>query len=83
MTNGLDAPVVKWLTYLVYILLTVLTILTGWHTVTLSKLPDNFVRLERYQSDNARIEQGVRDINNKLDRLIEKKSGDHYGPQRP
>ena len=83
MTNGLTSPAVKWLTYLVYGLLIILTIITGWNNVTISKLPDNYVRLERYQADTLRLEQGVRDINNKLDRLIEKKSGDHYGPQRP
>ena len=76
MTKDLNGPVVKWLTYLVYILLTVLTIITGWHTATLSKLPDNYVRLERYQCDTVRIEQGIRDINLKLDKLIMKHSGD-------
>jgi len=75
MTNGLTSPAVKWLTYLVYGLLIILTIITGWNNVTISKLPDNYVRLERYQADTLRLEQGVRDINNKLDRLIEKKSG--------
>ena len=86
MTNGLTSPAVKWLTYLVYGLLIILTIITGWNNATISKLPDNYVRLERYQSDavridqryqsdTERIDQSLRDINNKLDRLIEKKSG--------
>ena len=70
MTEGLNTPAVRWLTFLVYGLIVVLTIMTGWHQATIGELPDNYVRLERYQSDNTRIEQGLRDINQKLDALM-------------
>jgi len=70
MTNNLNESRVKWLTYLVYILLFVLTLITGWHTVALSNLPDKYVRLERYQTDAGRIESNLKAINDKLDRLI-------------
>ena len=73
MTSNLNGSTVKWLTYLVYILLSVLTLITGWHTVALSNLPDKYVRLERYQSDAGRIESNLKNISDKLDRLIERK----------
>ena len=73
MTKNLNESRVKWLTYLVYILLSILTLVTGWHTVALSNLPDKYVRLERYQSDASRIENNLKTINYKLDRLIERR----------
>lgn len=72
MTENLDAAKVKWLTYLVYFLLVVLTLLSGWNTTKISNLPNNYVRLERYQTDSSRIECTLGAINHKLDRLIER-----------
>jgi len=72
MTEHLDSAKVKWLTYLVYILLASLTLISGWNTTKISAMPDKYVRLERYQSDSGRIECTLRDINSKLDRLIER-----------
>jgi len=72
MTEDLNASKVKWLTYLVYILLAVLTVLSGWNTNKISTMPDKYVRLERYQADSGRIECSLREIDAKLDRLIER-----------
>ena len=83
MTDNLDASKIRWLTYLVYILLAFLTILSGWNTGKLACLPDDYVRLERYQTDTRRefnryqvdresTRLKLNDIDNKLDRLIER-----------
>ena len=78
MTNGLSDKQAKTVTYLVYFLLAILTILMAWQTiVTLSHgsaiacLPDKYVRLERYQSDQLAIRENQKAIMDKLDRLIE------------
>lgn len=75
--DELSTGMVKWLTYLVYIMLFILTILTSWHTVTLSALPDKYVRLERYTCDMQRIEKALSSIDTKLDRLIMGKRSIH------
>lgn len=83
MTNSLDSSKVRWLTYLVYILLLYLTVLSGLNSNRLSNLPDDYVRLERYQSDthrqleryqsdSERTRLKLCDIDKKLDRLIER-----------
>ncbi|MCP4579818.1 MAG: hypothetical protein GY846_26405 [Deltaproteobacteria bacterium] len=72
MTENLDSAKVKWLTYLIYFLLAVLTFMSGWNTTKISAMPDKYVRLERYQSDSGRIECTLRDIDSKLDRIIER-----------
>lgn len=75
MTENLDNATVKWLTYLVYILLVVLTLMSGWTTTKIAAMPDKYVRLERYQADSGRIECTLRDMDTKLDRLIERGAG--------
>jgi len=83
MTDNLDQSKIRWLTYLVYILLVFLTILAGWNTSKLACLPDDYVRLERYQADTKRefdryqvdrerTRLKLNDIDSKLDRLIER-----------
>ena len=80
---------VKWLTYLVYLLLTLMTCMVAWNTgqivdakreIAAAKeaLPREYVRLERYLSDDKkdaiereRIYDGIKEVNAKLDRLIE------------
>ena len=64
MTNGLDASKVKWLTYLVYLLITLVTIITLYNTETISEFRKDYVKLDRYNVDQMRVES-------KLDKMIE------------
>ena len=73
MVEDLNESKVKWLTYLVYVLLTAITVISGWNTVNISDMPNQYVRLERYQADSQRIEHSLRVIDSKLDKLIERK----------
>jgi len=75
--NGKDMPFLK---YIIYVLLGILTIITAWQTNTLSKLPDDYVRAERYKTDMSRIEQGLRDIDGKLDKLIFRSKRNNHRP---
>ena len=81
MTNGLNDLQVKIVTYLVYVLLAILTLVMTFnsltvasHERTINEMPDKFVRLERYQSDQQNIKENQRAIMDKLDRLIERQS---------
>jgi transposase len=65
--NAYDEKQVQWLTYLIYILLSVLTVIASWHTVKITSLPDTFVRLERYNADQSRVEKSLDAINQKMD----------------
>lgn len=78
MTRGISEDKAKWLTYLVYLLLMFLTAVTGWgyyksdkNQETISKLPSEYVRLERYLSDKSSITREFDGINKKLDTLID------------
>ena len=70
MVNGLSNAETKLVTYLVYVLLTLLTLTTGWQAVTLNSLPDKYVRLERYNSDQNKICTDIAKVDSKLDRLL-------------
>ena len=70
MTNGLSGAETKFVTYLVYVLLTLLTITTGWQAITLNSLPDKYVRLERYTSDQNKVCTELNKVDSKLDRLL-------------
>jgi len=72
MNNELNGRSVGFLKYVVYVFLAILIFVTGSQAITLYSLPSDYVRTERYKIDNARLEQGLRDINLKLDRLIER-----------
>ena len=57
MTDGLNETQTKILTWVVYALLTVLTTVVGWQQIKLTNLSSEFVRLERYKTDENRIQQ--------------------------
>ena len=64
MTKGLNDSKVRWLTYLVYLLITVISLVTVYNTDAITSIREKYVRLSRYDTDQARIEK-------KLDRLID------------
>jgi len=70
MTNGLNGLQVKILTWVVYGLIMFLTVVTGWQQVKLFEMPNEFVRLERYQSDSNTSRESLKRIENKIDSLI-------------
>ena len=72
MTNGLSEAKVTWLTYLVYLLLFLLTSITAWQQVTIAKMPEVYVRLERYKADVDARDCSLTRIELKLDKLIDK-----------
>ena len=77
MTNGLNGSQVKFLTYLVYVLLTILTIVVAWQAVTLSEIPDKYVRLERYGCDVADVKDRLKELSNKIDQCLQNMKYDH------
>ena len=70
MVSGLNNTAIRFVTYLVYILLALLTLTTGWQAVTLGNMPDKYVRLERYNSDQNKICAELTKLDTKLDRLL-------------
>jgi len=89
MTNGLSNTQIKLVTYLVYFLLAILTLVMTLNSITVSshdtaikEMPDKYVRLERYQSDQQVLKENQRAIIDKLDRLIERQSKIHGDPSR-
>jgi hypothetical protein len=80
MTEGLNRTQAKILTFLIIFLLTFLTFLSGWskyeshqNVQRFHELPKEYVRLERYSCDQNRLYESLRDMNRKLDRLIEQR----------
>ena len=71
MTSGLNNAQTRFLTYLVYVLLTILTIVVGWQALTISQIPDKYVRLERYICDVNDLKEDIRCLSNKIDRFLE------------
>jgi len=79
MTNGLDGKQAKLLTFLIYVLLAVLTFISGWSKIEshqnaqrFQELPNEYVRLERYTCDQDRLYETLKEMNRKLDRLVER-----------
>jgi len=86
MTNSLSQKANNILSIIFSILLFLLTIIVGWQLTMitaqnvkieaqnekLSVLPEKYVRLERYCKDIAELRTTLRDINVKLDRVIDK-----------
>ncbi|MBT7628767.1 MAG: hypothetical protein HN597_03560 [Desulfobacula sp.] len=70
MTKGLTGIQVTVLTWLVYALIMFLTVVTGWQQIKFTELPNEFVRLERYQSDENKSTESLCRIERKLDELI-------------
>lgn len=77
-SNNKNTPFLK---YIIYVLLGILTIITAWQTQTLSSLPAEYVRMERYKTDMGRIERGLNNIDTKLDRLIMRNRREDRRPQ--
>jgi len=71
VTSGLNNAQTRFLTYLVYVLLTILTIVVGWQALTISQIPDKYVRLERYICDVNDLKEDIRCLSNKIDRFLE------------
>lgn len=73
MVEGLKETQVKLLTYLVYLLISVLTIATIAIGTDLqqfkSKMPDSYVRLERYRSDIEANRRTLGRMENKIDTI--------------
>ena len=70
MTNGLSTTQTKVLTWLVYALMFFLTTVTVAHTVQFMNMPEKYVLLERYKSDEIKNSDSLRRIERKLDQLI-------------
>jgi len=70
MTNGLSDTQTKLLTWLVYALMFFLTTITIAHTVQFMAMPEKYVLLERYKSDELKHESSLKRIEDKLDHLI-------------
>ena len=80
-TNGLNKTAVQILTWVVYALMVIISIATFYLIVEQAKMPDKYVRLERYQADTERIENTAcrleakfdsfeSRLNNKLDEIL-------------
>jgi len=65
-----DLREVKLLRNAIYALIFILTTITGWNAVTITTLPNEYVRLERYKSDHQMNQETLKRIENKIDRLI-------------
>ena len=77
MNGELNGKSVGFLKYLVYFLLVLLTLAMTWQGVVMGHqgkriddLRNEYVRVERYKADTARIEQGIRDLNQKFDKWL-------------
>ena len=64
---------IKFLGFIVTILLIIISGITGWHTTILASLPNNYVRLERYNCDETKQQTTLQRIETKLDTLIMKR----------
>lgn len=64
---------VKMLKYAIYTLIFILTSITGWSAISITKLPDCYVRLERYKEDRTTSQDSLKRIEQKLDQLIQQK----------
>lgn len=67
-----DPREVKLLKYACYALIFILSSITIWNSLSVINLPDNYVRLERYQHDSELNQCSLERIELKLDRLIMK-----------
>ena len=76
MTKGLTGTATTVLTWLVYALIMFLTGVTGWQQIKFMNLPQEFVRLERYQSDKSDTKESLSRIERKLDELVMKRAGE-------
>ncbi len=70
MTKGLNPTEARVLTYALYTVLFVLTGIIAWLSVEVHGMPEKYVRLERYQSDTAKVEKQLDSIDSKLDQII-------------
>ena len=75
MTGGLSEEAVRILTWVIYMLILILTGATSYLIIQNSTLPDRYVRLERYQADNRRIEATTSRIETKFDKFSERMNG--------
>ena len=67
-----DPREIKMLKYAIYVLVFILTSITGWNSLCITRLPDNYVRLERYKEDRIVYRNALIRIEDKLDHLISK-----------
>ena len=68
MVENLTKTQTRILTWVIIALTTFLTIIIGWQQVELSDLPKEYVRLERYTSDQSKVQCSL----DRLDRMLEK-----------
>jgi hypothetical protein len=71
-TNGLNKTAVQILTWAVYALMALVSMATFYLIVEQSKMPDKYVRLERYQADTERAEATVCRLEAKFEVFEEK-----------
>lgn len=76
MTDGLTNPQIKVLTWIMQTLLILMVGVVSWLCVQMYTMPDKYVRLERYQSDQdtskdtlSDIKSDTRDIRQLLDKI--------------
>ena len=65
-----DSREIKLLKYAILGLIFVMGSLITWNSVSISCLPNNYVRLERYKEDKQDMKNSLKRIEEKLDHLI-------------
>ncbi len=69
-TDDLRAVQIKMLNYAIYALIFILSSITAWNSISISALPNDYVRLERYKADHVVYQDTLQRIENKLDRIL-------------
>ncbi|HEC65616.1 MAG TPA: hypothetical protein ENI23_09990 [bacterium] len=67
-----DPREVKLLKYAIIGLVFIMGSLVTWNSISISTMPNSYVRLERYKEDKKDTKDSLTRIENKLDHLISK-----------